>query len=264
VARSTGRGWGQGTWLVIVGALLGAVAVAATAMLTRVTAEELVSSPWSALPSGAECARTIDRSGWEPVPENTVANNHIPEVFDIPERRDHTHLANTKILPRVDGAFTGTTDEIIEWGACKWGFDPDLVRALAYAESSWLQSATGDVVDDPDQCVPGDTPPCPTSFGLLQIKHVFHPGTYPASLESTAFNVDYGLGMIRACYEGWVAYLPDDYRPGDIEGCLGYHFSGRWRDEAGMDYADRVLDIWRTDRWHSLPGATSSPHAGSS
>jgi autotransporter family porin len=262
VAGSTARRRSLLPRLVISGTLLGAVVVAAAVVLTR-NADGLASPPGSELPSGAECARTIERSGWEPVPENTEANNHIPDDVDIRERTDYTRPANTEFFPRIDGAFTGTTDEIIEWGACKWGFDPDLVRAQAYAESSWVQSATGDLTDDPEDCVPGDTPPCPTSFGLLQIKHLFHPGTYPSSRESTAFNVDYAMGMFRACYEGWVAYFPDDYRPGDIEGCLGQHFSGRWRDAAGLTYADRVLDIWRTEGWHSLPGATSSLHAGS-
>lgn len=245
--------------LLVAGALLAAAAVAFGTVVTP-DPGGLASPPGSALPSGTECAETIERSGWEPVPENSEANNHIPDDVVIRERADYAPAANTELFPRIDGAFAGTTDEIIEWGACKWGLDPDLVRAQAFAESEWVQSATGDVTDDPDECVPGDSPPCPTSFGLLQIKHLFHPDTYPSARESTAFNVDYALAMFRACYEGWVGYFPDDYRPGDIEGCLGNHFSGHWKDEAGLAYADRVLDIWRDEGWLSLPGAVSSLH----
>ena len=33
------------------------------------------------------------------------------------------------LLPRVDGQFTGTTDEIFQWGACKWGLPEALLRS---------------------------------------------------------------------------------------------------------------------------------------
>jgi hypothetical protein len=44
------------------------------------------------------------------------------------------------LLPRVTGHFTGTTDEILQWAACKWGLPDNLVRAVAARESSWYQS----------------------------------------------------------------------------------------------------------------------------
>ena len=31
----------------------------------------------------------------------------------------------------VDGDFAGTTDQLIQWAACKWGIDEDIVRAPA-------------------------------------------------------------------------------------------------------------------------------------
>ena len=34
------------------------------------------------------------------------------------------------LLPRVDGQFEGTTDEIFQWAACKWGLPDDLLRAF--------------------------------------------------------------------------------------------------------------------------------------
>ena len=45
---------------------------------------------------------------------------------------------------RVTGNFTGTTDEIIQWVACKWGVDEDAVRAQIIKESYWYQSNVGD------------------------------------------------------------------------------------------------------------------------
>jgi hypothetical protein len=43
------------------------------------------------------------------------------------------------LLPRVDGQFTGTTDEILQWAACKWGLPDNLLRAVAVVESTWFQ-----------------------------------------------------------------------------------------------------------------------------
>ena len=43
------------------------------------------------------------------------------------------------LLPRVDGQFTGTTDEIFQWAACKWGLSDNMVRAIAVRESTWFQ-----------------------------------------------------------------------------------------------------------------------------
>src|SRR5262245_64477950 len=36
---------------------------------------------------------------------------------------------------RVTGNFTGTTGEIIQWAACKWGFNVNALRAQAAIES---------------------------------------------------------------------------------------------------------------------------------
>jgi hypothetical protein len=237
-------------WVVLAGGLLTAIVAAGMAVVRP--AEELISPPGSALPTGDECAETIERSGWEPVPENTEANHHIPDAVEIPERTDYARAANTEFFPRIDGAFVGTTDEIIEWGACKWGFDPDLVRAQAFVESSWAQDATGDLTDNPEECVTGDAPPCPTSFGLLQIKHLFHPGTFPSSLESTAFNVDYWGAIIRSYYDGrqrWMLQHDSRYRHGDLVGSVGAWFSGRWHDRRAHRYVRRVLRVMRERTW---------------
>src|SRR6266568_4151530 len=49
---------------------------------------------------------------------------------------------DTWLLPRVDGQFTGTTDEIFQWAACKWGLSDDVLRAIAVRESTWYQYLT--------------------------------------------------------------------------------------------------------------------------
>ncbi len=85
-------------------------------------------------------------------------------------------------FPRVDGDFTGTTDEIIQWVACKWGIDEDLVRAQVVAESYWFQRTLGDFTSDPDACIgslrignyPGHSGQCPESVGLGQVRWLYH------------------------------------------------------------------------------------------
>jgi len=51
----------------------------------------------------------------------------------------YNSLWDTWLLPRVDGQFTGTTDEIFQWAACKWGLPDNLIRADAVTESTWFQ-----------------------------------------------------------------------------------------------------------------------------
>lgn len=208
--------------------------------------------PGAALPTGAECASSVERNSWEPRPGNTTANHTVPpQPLDLPSWPDYFAASvNSSIVPRIDGNFVGTTDEIIRWGSCKWGFDAQIIRAMAVAESTWHQSELGDYEDDPDLCVGDYSPPCPTSFGLLQIKHIYRPGSYPYSQTSTSFNVDYGLAVIRACYEGKVLYLHGpDYAPGDLWGCLGWHYSGSWGDHEAQGYIGRVKTALRDQPW---------------
>ena len=62
------------------------------------------------------------------------------------------------VYGRVTGNFTGTTDEIIQWAACKWGIDEDIVRAQTAMESWWHQSTVGDNGE---------------SFGLMQVRQPY-------------------------------------------------------------------------------------------
>jgi hypothetical protein len=212
--------------------------------------------PGSPLPSGADCENWIRRSAWEPRPENQVANHTTPEAVSLPAWGGVNPLANTSLKPRIDGNFTGTTDEIIQWASCKWGFNDNVTRAMATSESWWVQSAKGDYETDQARCAAGYIAPCPTSFGLLQIKHYVHRGTYPHSAESTALNVDYALGMQRVCYEGWLEYahFPEDYRAGDRWGCVGFHYSGEWRDPAAIGYIRGVQEYYRSKPWREWEG----------
>lgn len=51
----------------------------------------------------------------------------------------YNSLWDTWLLQRVDGQYTGTTDEILQWAACKWGLPDNLLRSEAATESTWFQ-----------------------------------------------------------------------------------------------------------------------------
>ena len=165
----------------------------------------------SALPSGAECASRV-RSAPEIRPENNAANNTRPGPVDL-RRNDWAGF------DRVDGNFVGTTDEIIQWAACKWGIDEDIARAQVIKESYWYQSTNGDAGE---------------SWGLGQVRiSTDHPEFRDAVRDSSAFNLDYTYASWRACYEGVYTWLNSverngTYGPGDEWGCMGVWFSGRW------------------------------------
>jgi hypothetical protein len=210
--------------------------------------------PGAALPTDKECTERVRRSAWEPRSENTKANRTTPTKVRLPDWPEFDDSANQQLKPRINGAFTGTTNEILLWASCKWGIDTDVARAMAVQESKWVQDSKGDHTSDPSRCLPGDAVPCPVSFGLMQIKYYYHPGTYPASLQSTAFNVDYTLGLFRACYEGSISYLKNGYGAGDLWGCVGHHFSGDWKDPEANEYASQVLRHYATKPWRSWSG----------
>jgi hypothetical protein len=147
----------------------------------------------------------------------------------------------------VTGNYTGTTDQIIQWAACKWGVDPNIIRAEAVTESDWHQSGLGDWTTDSSQCPPGAATSnggCYQSYGILQMKWYYLRSAYPMSRYDTAFNADFVYGWLRNCYEGKADYLYQEtpaagypaYHAGDIWGCVGFWYSGSWYDQGAISY----------------------------
>ncbi len=138
--------------------------------------------PGARLPSGKECARRVHRSKWEPRPQNAKQNARVvKQPVRLPANDAFSHAWQRKYRPRINGKFRGTTDEIIQWASCKWGISDEITRARAVKESHWRQRTFGDYeARSRGHCAPGwRGNPCPTSFGLLQSKWYFRPGTYP-------------------------------------------------------------------------------------
>jgi hypothetical protein len=79
----------------------------------------------------------------------------------------------------------------------------------------------------------GKPAPCGESYGLLQGRFTAHSGTYTRAVESTALDVDCTLANTRADFEGDLTWLNNvehhgTYSAGDLWGCVGTWFSGRW------------------------------------
>lgn len=220
--------------------------------------------PGSTLPSDAECAARVQRA-----PETRWAN------FTYNITRGSQRLgsdffggsdprANLEIAARVTGDYAGTTDEILQWAACKWGFPVDVLRAQAAVESWWRQSAQGDWGFYPGRCPPAHGPgvddpldrsdECPESWGILQMRYPYHTSAWPGMSTSTAFQVDTALAVWRACYEGYEGWLNQvdrgrEYAPGDAWGCVGRWYAGRWHTPPADVYIDRVASYLTNRVW---------------
>jgi hypothetical protein len=253
---------------------------------------------WITLPSGSTCSARVRRSPWEPRAVNNRANHTLVDPVAVHRSFAARPLSgeggydprwDSWLLPRVDGQFSGTTDEIFQWAACKWGLSDDLLRAAAVSASTWYQYAvyrnghpvinwgSGEVVPAGtrgsgtycaelakygyDYQVDFGAHACPRTFSLVGVMAWQAPswgqlpgnqnGTFPFSRDSTAFAVDYFAAYVRGCYNGWVRWLKSsgDYRANDIWGCVGAWYAGRWHTAAADDYTARVQSELQDFTW---------------
>jgi autotransporter family porin len=204
------------------------------------------------------------RNSWEPRADNYTANHSVPaDPTKVPWSQGANWLYWQSFLAnrsQVTGNFTGTTTEIFQWAACKWGIDEDTIRAVAVQESDWHQSAVG------DNCgVIGEA-----SYGIMQVKNkncsgALDHGGYPDTASYTALNVDYYAANLRSCYDGDFydggSWLYGGQTVGQIAaangwnyvlwGCVGSWFSGGWYDAGALTYINRVKTLHANKTWLS-------------
>jgi autotransporter family porin len=236
--------------------------------------------PGAVLPTGAECARWVRESPDQEIrPGNTRDNRTIgqhvgPHFFlagDLPQ-------AGKRLAPRINGRFTGTTEEILRWAACKWGISQNVVFAQTALESWWRQGTVGDWGTDAGACPPGHKPGadgmpgvCPQSYGIMQNRYPLEKGAWPGIGDSTAMSADAAYAIWRSCYDGDEVWLNSvthvgRYHRGDLWACVGRWFAGRWNTAAAQVYIARVRRylrerIWLTRRFQPPP-PVSIPLAG--
>jgi hypothetical protein len=209
---------------------------------------------WSNLPSDSDCANQVHQSSWETRTDDGKRDNIVVDPNAV-----HASFAarpravggaydkrwDSWLLQRVDGQYSGTTDEIFQWAACKWGLQDNMLRAIAVRESTWYQYDTypgnrcvmhyscGDFFSSPtsaskvycdaiakygyDYQADYGQGLCPKTFSIVGIMSWEDPnwgvypdnqdGTFPFNRDSTAFALDYIGSYLRGCYEGWEFWL---------------------------------------------------------
>ncbi|MEO6885950.1 MAG: hypothetical protein ABI232_06640, partial [Jatrophihabitantaceae bacterium] len=263
---------------------------------------------WSTLPSDATCSARVHRSTWEPRPDNAVPNHAMPDAAAVHQSFRVRPVSgggsadprwDSWLLPRVDGQYTGTTDEIFQWAACKWGLPDNLLRAVAVRESTWYEYEvypTGRPVLDwgMGDMMPNSTAgastycngiarygrdyqkdfgagTCPRTFSIGGVMSWQSPswgampgnqnGTFPFTRQSTAFALDYLASQLRGCYNGWQYFLKDSgsYQAGDLWGCVGAWYAGDWHSSDANGYIGRVRAELDSRTWLRADWPTNRP-----
>lgn len=264
IARGSRRAWLVGAVLLSAAAVIAGIASLSPGTESgpagRVPFGTL--PPGARLPSGAQCASWVRASPSPEIrPGNAVFNHTVgqpvgPDIFPAGDSPQVKSIAS-----RINGDFTGTTQEILRWAACKWGISQDIVFAQAAQESSWRQGQLGDWVTDARLCPRGhglgaDGTPgeCPQSYGILQNKYIFEKAAWPGLGASTAMNADVAYAVWRSCYDGYEIWLNDKpagrpYHAGDLWGCVGRWFAGSWYTPEANEYLGEVKDLVRERIW---------------
>jgi hypothetical protein len=244
------------------------------------------------LPNESQCTAWVNAL---PIAENAPGNTpfNVPPPGGVPSSfySNPTPSSGGGIpssdYANVTGNYSGTTDEIVRWAACKWGIDEDVVRAQGEVESGWDQGGAGDkrttlascvngnftalwntVITEPD----GSTVSCPnccfTSWSMWQTKVYYETTTWPMIMKSTPFAADYRYADQRSCMNGdWATYFasaaqqPNTYAS-DIAafkaggsssrvlwGCIGFHYSGGWYDSGAQNYINTTQADLAAHNW---------------
>jgi hypothetical protein len=90
------------------------------------------------------------------------------------------------------------------------------------------------------------------------VRYQYHTAAFSDgnAVKSSAYNLDYTYSVWRACYNGEYTWLNTvergaTYAAGDLWGCVGVWFSGRWHTAPAETYISAVKDylsqrIWET------------------
>jgi len=247
----------------------------------------------SPLPAESSCAQAIGFET-EMIPDNQTPNSTMPTGAQLSAYAANGYTANYYdgewAYALVDGQYTGTTDMIMRWAACKWGIDEDIVRAQATVEDwGWDQTtAQGDLRTSLPSCVSGNFTSlwdfqcagcCYQSWSIWQTKVYYAWQTWPMMYTSTPFAADFRYADQRACMNGDLApyfngrppynghTYTGDISAGDLNtilwGCLGLHYSGNWfdgdSDSGAIGYIGNVQNAFAQKSWKTRWPAVNWP-----
>jgi hypothetical protein len=244
-------------------------------LIVRTSAEEPEREPpgesvWTAVGkpplSDAQAAALVTHKP-EQRPENVGANDYVPAPAQLQSFHAAGDSANplNRYVDGLDGLSNPSTDDLIQWGARKWGIPDDWLRAEYVQESGWHQHFSSDrakvsaewwALYPPEAKLPGDE--VNESMGITQIKwrpdNSVGPGTEPLRWLSTAFNIDYQAAAIRYYYDGYCTWCGAGYSAGQQWNSIGAWFSPYpWANSGAQSYIHSVQGYLATKPWTS-PG----------
>jgi hypothetical protein len=175
-----------------------------------------------------------------------------------------------------DGLHNPSTDDLIQWGAHKWGIPENWLRAEYVLESYWSSYQLGDLetVSRSDYeryplqaRIPGHLQVY-QSLGITQVR--WGPsgwvgaGTEPLRWQSMAFNIDYQAAMVRFFYDNPGAtrtvWGDSTYSPCQQWNSIGGWFSSYpWGSAAQAKYIHAVQSNLATTAWRSDSFLSSTP-----
>lgn len=251
----------------------GAIVLALAAVPAISPAAQQAWRPPGSPPLRDAAARALVAPRAETRPANARANRYRPSRRKLAAFRRSVYRAGPNagrrlvslnpLVKHVTGRFTGSTDEILQWAAYKWGIPEDVLRAVAANESNWRQGRVGDRRDGVDarrypRPVRIDSDSVYESAGLMQIKWrpngSLNPGTEPLRRRSTAFRVDYAAAGVRYYYDGRCSWCAPGYGRGQAWESIGAHYSpSPWLNAEMLDYIARIQQILSARPWEQ-PG----------
>lgn len=213
------------------------------------------------LSDAAAAARV--RAAPERRPDNAALNAYRPTLVELVQfrggqrdRRGRTAVQYNRLTAYVTGGYSGTTDEILQWAAHKWGIPEDVVRAVAANESGWSMSQLGDLRTVSNSArYPAwsrDGGSVYQSLGIMQVKWTpegLHTGTESLRWRSTAFNVDYWASVVRYYYDGLCGWCGDGYGPGQEDNSVGAWYNPSPWEAGSRDYQDNVSERLSRRAW---------------
>jgi hypothetical protein len=173
-------------------------------------------------------------------PSNIPANNYVPsatelQTFHRASREQENPVKNplNRYVDGLDGMRRPSTDDLIQWGAHKWGIPEDWLRAQYAQESNWEEGHLGDrarVSNEwyglyPLQARIPNSSDVYQSMGITQVKWVpdgsIGGGTEPLRWKSTAFNIDYQAAEVRYYFDGYCGFCRAGYGAGQQWNSIG-------------------------------------------